>query len=281
MNYEKIYKELISSRKVVNKIKIKGMETHHIVPRHAGGDDNPDNLVHLTRKEHRLAHRLLFKIHGRQGDYLAYKFFLGITDELMFEYRSMAGKIGGKKNKESGFATWLGKTYGPQRGRECVENGHLDRIRLLVDKEVQAAAASRTGKQLVADGRWDEIQEASWKANSLVVWSEERRDRQRKLLDEIRPRGQALVDTISKAVKTRSKLCEVEIMARLAEAPRLILEKKHPAKKSKYLWISHEGITFNSPQEMGHYYGFKPYEIENFCKRSMYGFSRIHKPTTV
>ena len=33
---------------------------HHIVPRHMGGTDNPENLVKLTVEEHAMAHLKLY-----------------------------------------------------------------------------------------------------------------------------------------------------------------------------------------------------------------------------
>lgn len=280
MDYLKIYRDLISSRKLINKVKLKGMETHHIVPKHAGGDNSKENLVHLTRKEHKVAHHLLYKIYGREGDWLAYRFFLGVDDDLVFQYRSYSGKIGGAKNAETGHIQALGRKYGPEAGRRALESGHLDRIRLLVDKEVQSKAASATGKMLVEDGRWLEIQQKAWDTNRQLVWDKERVARYAEHMNNIRPRGQDMLDNMKKATEVRVALQEQEVMERLANAPRKHLEKKHPAKRSKYLWISHEGLVFNSPQELGYYYGFKAYEVENFCKRNKYGFSRIPKPPT-
>lgn len=37
------------------------VEKHHIVPRSAGGTDDPSNLVYLTAREHFLAHWLLYR----------------------------------------------------------------------------------------------------------------------------------------------------------------------------------------------------------------------------
>lgn len=61
--YNKIYNDLIKSRKKLNRQKNPhdGLYTHHIVPRSLGGANDPDNLVVLTLKEHRIAHRLLTK----------------------------------------------------------------------------------------------------------------------------------------------------------------------------------------------------------------------------
>lgn len=45
---------------------------HHIVPKHMGGTDNPDNLIKLTIEEHAKAHLELFLEHGSKYDYIAY-----------------------------------------------------------------------------------------------------------------------------------------------------------------------------------------------------------------
>tara|TARA_Y100000296_G_C5042526_1_gene190621 strand:- start:2 stop:556 length:555 start_codon:yes stop_codon:yes gene_type:complete len=45
---------------------------HHIIPRHAGGSDDPSNIVELTIEEHALAHKKLFFIYGRWQDEVAY-----------------------------------------------------------------------------------------------------------------------------------------------------------------------------------------------------------------
>jgi len=50
---------------------------HHIVPKHAGGTDEPSNLVELTVDEHAEAHRKLYEQYGRKGDYIAWKALSG------------------------------------------------------------------------------------------------------------------------------------------------------------------------------------------------------------
>lgn len=46
---------------------------HHIIPKHAGGTDDPSNIVLLTIEEHATAHENLWKEHGRWQDYCAWK----------------------------------------------------------------------------------------------------------------------------------------------------------------------------------------------------------------
>lgn len=54
---------------------------HHIIPRHAGGTDEPSNLVRLSVEEHAEAHRVLWEQYGRPQDKLAWLLLSGKTDE--------------------------------------------------------------------------------------------------------------------------------------------------------------------------------------------------------
>jgi hypothetical protein len=67
----------------------KVLHRHHITPRHAGGTDDPDNLVELTLEEHAEAHKLLFEKYGRWQDHLAWKGLSGQIgkDEIIIERR--------------------------------------------------------------------------------------------------------------------------------------------------------------------------------------------------
>ena len=62
MNYSKIYLDFINSRIVRELSPGVYYESHHILPRSAGGDDSDDNLINLTIREHVFAHLLLTKI---------------------------------------------------------------------------------------------------------------------------------------------------------------------------------------------------------------------------
>jgi hypothetical protein len=70
MNYKKIYDNLITSRRTINKTLQEYVEVHHIVPKCLGGSDLPDNLVPLTYREHYLAHWLLTKIYPNNNKVL-------------------------------------------------------------------------------------------------------------------------------------------------------------------------------------------------------------------
>jgi hypothetical protein len=62
MNYKRHYELLIKKSK--NRVLEGYKERHHIVPRCMGGNDDKDNIVELTAREHFLAHLLLVKIYN-------------------------------------------------------------------------------------------------------------------------------------------------------------------------------------------------------------------------
>ena len=93
---------------------------HHIIPRHAGGTDDPSNLVKLTVAEHAEAHRKLFEEHGNQYDYLAWKGLAGEIgrEEILYEVRKenfRKGNIVANKNGayKKGNAAFLEKLKDP------------------------------------------------------------------------------------------------------------------------------------------------------------------------
>ena len=76
------------------------LHKHHIIPKHAGGNDTPDNLVLLTIEEHAEAHRILYEQYNRQEDYLAWKGLSGQigNDELLLQKMSLNSSRPGKLN---------------------------------------------------------------------------------------------------------------------------------------------------------------------------------------
>lgn len=74
---------------------------HHIVPVHAGGTDDPENLVELTVEEHAEAHRKLFETYNRKEDYLAWKGLEGqiSKEEILKEIYKENGRKMGLSNK--------------------------------------------------------------------------------------------------------------------------------------------------------------------------------------
>jgi len=100
--------------------------THHIIPKHMGGTDDPSNLVRLTIEEHAEAHRILYETYGNEYDRAAWLGLSGridkqeasrlaevengkrayrnktgifaLTEEQWLENRKKAGAATGKRN---------------------------------------------------------------------------------------------------------------------------------------------------------------------------------------
>lgn len=80
--YQRLYHNLVNIHKYLEeqwKPTNSGLERHHIVPRHAGGTDDPDNFTYLTHRQHIIAHWLLWKMHGLVEDLSAWKLMKGMT----------------------------------------------------------------------------------------------------------------------------------------------------------------------------------------------------------
>lgn len=73
--YSKWYERLVEKAQSRGTI-VGYKETHHIVPRSFGGSDSKSNLVHLTAREHYVAHALLWKMKfdGVYGSKMAFAF---------------------------------------------------------------------------------------------------------------------------------------------------------------------------------------------------------------
>lgn len=109
---------------------------HHIIPRHAGGTDDPENIVTLTIEQHAQAHRALYEQHGDHFDYIAWKTLSGLMEkeEIVLEILRRHGKVQGRKNAET---------------------GHMRRIQKLSDTKIAGRkgghATMATGKGAFAD----------------------------------------------------------------------------------------------------------------------------------
>jgi len=113
---------------------MKHTHTHHIVPRHAGGTDEPSNLIELSISEHAEAHRVLFETHGRWQDNVAWKTLSGqlTITEAQREAQRIGRIEGGLTNVKSGHLQSIsskagkigGKTRGPIQGKANVASGH-------------------------------------------------------------------------------------------------------------------------------------------------------------
>jgi hypothetical protein len=115
---------------------------HHIVPKHMGGKNNPENIISLTPEEHAKAHQELYEKYGKIEDYLAWKGLAGFMgkEEIIFNLMSENGKKVGNRMKLEGkgiFDPEKQKTEkyqegiklgGKIQGRKMAESGHCKRV---------------------------------------------------------------------------------------------------------------------------------------------------------
>jgi hypothetical protein len=83
---------------------------HHIIPKHAGGSDDPSNIVKLTVEEHAEAHRILFEKYGRWQDYAAWQGLSKQVDnqEMRRLVASLSAQERMRKLVSDGKHHWLG-----------------------------------------------------------------------------------------------------------------------------------------------------------------------------
>jgi hypothetical protein len=75
---------------------------HHIIPKHMGGTDDPDNLVDLTIEEHAKAHLELYETYGKWQDKVAYAGLAKLVGKEEHLYMVLSeGKIGVPRSKET------------------------------------------------------------------------------------------------------------------------------------------------------------------------------------
>jgi len=156
---------------------------HHIIPRHMGGTNDPNNLIKLSVVDHAAAHLKLYEEYGKYEDWLAWKCLSGQGKNLDFikERIKLGGYKQGRINRENGHMKQIqkltkfydGSKKGGQRtielgkgsfgnpterlksatkggqvqGKRNADSGHLKRIALLSRKK------DNTGKFWITNGK--------------------------------------------------------------------------------------------------------------------------------
>ena len=86
---------------------------HHIIPRHMGGQDTPENLAYVTIEEHAELHLVLYLDHGKPEDWYASQGLSGQLgkEDITLEMMRENGRKRGLANK--GKTAWnKGKVMG-------------------------------------------------------------------------------------------------------------------------------------------------------------------------
>lgn len=117
-------------------------ETHHIIPRSLGGDNIKSNLVHLTAREHYIAHALLWKMkfEGIYGSKMAFAFntFINkmttkergihhtytISSRVYETFRKHYSEMLKEKYAREG-GTWVGRKHSEESKKKIGEKSKL------------------------------------------------------------------------------------------------------------------------------------------------------------
>ena len=139
---------------------------HHIIPKHMGGTDSPENLVELTVAEHAEAHLKLYEEHGKKEDLCAYYMLSGKNQDP--EFVKLRAQIGAQASLESrierGIAhlPFLGAELSDEKKHEIYSNGgriqgqrnadsgHIQAIQKMADV---VAAGKKGGATTIARGK--------------------------------------------------------------------------------------------------------------------------------
>jgi len=127
------------------------LHSHHILPKYAGGTDDPSNKVLLTVEAHATAHRLLWEMYGRKEDWLAWQGLAGLIgkDEIMQEvYKLNSVKI---------CNLWKSPAY---RQRNT---GHTGKLHSPETKQKLRAAKLGTTQSPATRQRRSEAMKLAWK----------------------------------------------------------------------------------------------------------------------
>ena len=150
---------------------------HHIIPKHAGGTDDPSNLVELTIEEHAEAHRLLFDEHGRWQDEVAWKVLSGQMnmDESKEYARRKAigdyfrGRVRPQHEKDKIRESMMGKNKGKKYGPRTFTDEHKKNLSKAHNRKPRGQALKSGWKQ--SDEAKRKISEASKR-----MWAERKKN---------------------------------------------------------------------------------------------------------
>jgi hypothetical protein len=149
---------------------------HHIIPRHAGGTDEPSNIVELTVEEHAEAHKKLYEMYGKHEDYVAWKCLSGTISkqEIIQELCRLGGIYQGKRNAESGHMSKIQKQGASLGGKRSAEVCREEQKNAFFDPSLRTEIAKlgghAQGKKNVESGHLKRIAQLPNKRNEGMIW---------------------------------------------------------------------------------------------------------------
>jgi hypothetical protein len=131
-----IYTQFIEHLHIKQYTKETKLEKHRILPQHASGTYEVNNVVLCSFEDHRLAHFYRYLAYEEKGDLIAWQLMSGQDEEARYTLASYAGKIGGKASSEKNKAElklfyseeWQQLHGYKDAGQRNVQSGHLAKL---------------------------------------------------------------------------------------------------------------------------------------------------------
>jgi hypothetical protein len=98
---------------------------HHIIPKHMGGSNDPENIAILSPEEHAEEHKKLYEKFGKIEDYLAWKGLSGFIgkEEIIMEIMRDNGKKLGARMLEEGRGIFDPEQQKTEKYKEGIKEG--------------------------------------------------------------------------------------------------------------------------------------------------------------
>lgn len=175
--YLHIYNNIMDRAKSRGKIDVY-TEKHHILPRSLGGTNDLDNLVHLTGREHFVAHRLLVKItkdDDQNKMIFALNCMMNRYNDTMDRYTPTSRVYEYLRIKLSEAHRRMGRT---EEHKAAISKAHTGKVVSADTRRRQSEAvkaAGPAGGAIKGSTRKSSTREAISKARKGMVFSEEHR----------------------------------------------------------------------------------------------------------
>jgi hypothetical protein len=172
MNYQKIYNQIIKRAKTRQLEGYK--EKHHILPKCLGGNNDKDNLVELTAREHFLCHRLLCEIYPN-NDKLCYALWLMIVGKN--RQKSLSPYIISSRTYEKVKLEFINKIKGKKMSLETKEKiknikSNINMSEFYTEEVRKKMSESKTGKSIHTEESKQKISESKKGKKRNIIWGD-------------------------------------------------------------------------------------------------------------
>jgi hypothetical protein len=172
MNYQKIYNQIIKRAKTRQLEGYK--EKHHILPKCLGGNNDKDNLVELTAREHFLCHRLLCEIYPN-NDKLWYALWLMIVGKN--RQKSLSPYIISSRTYEKVKLEFINKIKGKKMSLETKEKiknikSNINMSEFYTEEVRKKMSESKTGKSIHTEESKQKISESKKGKKRNIIWGD-------------------------------------------------------------------------------------------------------------